>query len=806
LDLTKSGPTRRLGIALVAVVAAGVLPILSPGARVDGTNQTGGAPSSTTHCPASTPTAYGAPAWTLCDIGEQGFTSPVGGTIDGEKVVVVGSLSGWLYVVNAKTGAELPGWPQPANLVGSTHTAIDSSPAIAYLDGPNRQPSIVVGLGSLYDRAQNGGVMAWNANGSVRFRFVTKKTFAEWRGYPNDYSDAVFATPAIGDVTGSGQQDIVFGSFDHYVYALGPSGRVLPGFPINRADTIWSSPALADVSHTGVMDIIEGGDATGWQGPSGGPRCYNGWISDYRYLFGAPRLVWERCVGETVWSSPAVTTFGTTPVVVAGTSWFYGPGRTVLPAEQQIYAWNAATGATMPGWPVTVHNPKGGPAAATFGSPAVGPLVDGGGNAVVESSCAHCTSGPSLVTAWTQTGHQLWQTEVSPGSQLIASPSIVDVAGSATNDVLIGNAAGLFVLNALTGQKVESTGLQPINSSCNVEGTPVTMAVPGSATGYMMFTNCGFKGPGVPVNTYLRGYAVPAPPADSHKASGISTALPWPMFRANPQRTGVPDPNGVTAARCSRPRRPNGYRVVAAGGAVYGFGASARCGDLSQQIVPGRVAGVASTPDGGGYWLALQDGAVYAFGDAKSYGDLRDADVGGRAPNAAPGAPITSISSTPDGKGYYLLAGDGSVYTFGDARFAGSEGGWQANGVPIAIATDDATGGYWIVTTTGHVYNFDARFLGSKTTGHRSPIVGIGAQPSGTGYWLVTQSGYVYGFGTAPLRGQEPGVKTVGITVPVSGRGYYLLDAAGRVRNFWHAAPFHSPALSADPVVGISAP
>jgi hypothetical protein len=35
---------------------------------------------------------------------------------------------------------------------------------------------------------------------------------------------------------------------------------------------------------------------------------------------------------------------------------------------------------------------------------------------------------------------------------------------------------------------------------------------------------------------------------------------------------------------------------------------------------------------------------------------------------------VVAIAGTPDDGGYYLFAGDGGVFTFGDARFAGSAG------------------------------------------------------------------------------------------------------------------------------------
>jgi hypothetical protein len=72
------------------------------------------------------------------------------------------------------------------------------------------------------------------------------------------------------------------------------------------------------------------------------------------------------------------------------------------------------------------------------------------------------------------------------------------------------------------------------------------------------------------------------------------------------------------------------------------------------------------TPDGKGYWLVASDGGIFTFGDARFYGS-----TGGLRLNQ----PIVGMDSTPDGDGYTLAASDGGIFTFGDARFYGSLGG-----------------------------------------------------------------------------------------------------------------------------------
>jgi hypothetical protein len=94
---------------------------------------------------------------------------------------------------------------------------------------------------------------------------------------------------------------------------------------------------------------------------------------------------------------------------------------------------------------------------------------------------------------------------------------------------------------------------------------------------------------------------------------------------------------------------------------------------------------MAATPDGGGYWLVASDGGIFTFGDAGFFGS-----TGGRHLNQ----PVVGMAATPDGGGYWLVASDGGIFTFGDAGFFGSDGG-APHGAPAVGMAADASG-YWI--------------------------------------------------------------------------------------------------------------
>ena len=88
---------------------------------------------------------------------------------------------------------------------------------------------------------------------------------------------------------------------------------------------------------------------------------------------------------------------------------------------------------------------------------------------------------------------------------------------------------------------------------------------------------------------------------------------------------------------------------------------------------------------------------------------------------------ISGVTSTTAGKGYWLLAGDGGVFSFGDAAFFGSTGAMRLNSPVVGMARTPTGAGYWLVAADGGIFTFgDAVFLGS--TGDirlNKPIVGI---------------------------------------------------------------------------------
>ena len=231
-----------------------------------------------------------------------------------------------------------------------------------------------------------------------------------------------------------------------------------------------------------------------------------------------------------------------------------------------------------------------------------------------------------------------------------------------------------------------------------------------------------------------------------------------------------------------------GYYLAGADGGVFNFGSAPYHGSTYSYGITGLggskplnapIVGMASTPHGNGYWLVAADGGVFNFGSAKFYGSTYTYGITGLHGNHPLNAPIVAIVPTPDGKGYWMVAKDGGVFDFGDAKFYGSTYTYGITGLhgskplaaPIvgAAATPNG-GGYYLVAKDGGVFDFgNAKFDGSTyTKGYTglhgsnplpSPVASIAPNPTGNGYWAITQGGNVFAFGGAT---SLPAISTTG--------------------------------------------
>ncbi len=692
-------------------------------------------------------------AWTVNLSGWDRSSSPTVADVngDGTPEIIVGHQDGWLRVLDARTGQNIAHWPQPAG------AAIDSTAAVGDLD-KNGHKEIVVGVGSTWVPNQQGGVVVFNADGSVRCRYRTADYGNIWAntGGPDGYADAVFSSPAIGDVDGDGFPDIVFGAFDLHIHAIDRNCHSI--FSYNVEDSVWSSPALRDIDGDGRMEIFIGGDQT-----AGGAIDWEG--GEFRALKWTPGGVvelWKRQIHDTIWSSPAIGDIdgdGRLEVVVGG-------GFMLNNIDgHKIWAWHADDGSPVPGWPVLTGG-------STMPSPALGDVTGDGIPEVAASS------SDGFVHVYRGNGQQLWQRQLEFNGALhngpANSPIIADMNGDGHNDVGAGNDFGFFVMDGRNGNIIGRVNQWLAHESAGAVGNF------GSA-GWKLVV-AGFNTPGH--STTIQAFNMPAP----------GVVPPWPMFRRDPAHLAGPvGKNLLPPGYCRRSANPAshpvnassaGYWVVGADGAVYALKGAPYYGNALGRV-HGLTVGIAATHTGGGYYLLDSAGSIFPFGDARSYGSMA-----GHVLNA----PIIALAPTPSGHGYWLLGRDGGVFSFGDARFFGSMGGRVLNAPIISMAATSTGNGYWLLGADGGVFSFgDARFHGS-TGGMRlaAPVISMATAPSGAGYWLIARDGGVFSFNVA-FYGSVPGIGLcyppagVQIRPTMTGAGYFVLASNGEVFAFGDA-------------------
>jgi lamin tail-like protein/uncharacterized protein DUF1524 len=205
-------------------------------------------------------------------------------------------------------------------------------------------------------------------------------------------------------------------------------------------------------------------------------------------------------------------------------------------------------------------------------------------------------------------------------------------------------------------------------------------------------------------------------------------------------------------------------------------------------------------PGPSGYWLVASDGGVFSFGQATWRGSAGTLRLN---------SPIVGMAATRSANGYWLVAADGGIFAYGDAVFYGSTGDKRLNSPIVGMATSPSGQGYWLVAADGGIFAYgDAGFFGS--TGDKrlnSPIVGLATTPSSKGYWLVGADGGVFAFGDVGFHGSAGGATLrspiVGMTAIL--KGYWLVAADGGVFAYGEAAFLGSGAdATQDPVVGMA--
>ncbi|MDQ1479558.1 MAG: hypothetical protein QOI44_419, partial [Actinomycetota bacterium] len=263
---------------------------------------------------------------------------------------------------------------------------------------------------------------------------------------------------------------------------------------------------------------------------------------------------------------------------------------------------------------------------------------------------------------------------------------------------------------------------------------------------------------------------------------GDSNASAAASARTLPTTPPVPP---TLPCRASRPSQLLPFGV----GNVYAVGGNGRLSHAPAYASGGAsltqpVIRAVATASGHGSWSLAGDGGVFTAGDAPFAGGLAQ---------RALAAPVADIAGTPCGDGYDVLDTDGRVFSFGAARRYGSTSGTKLNQPMTGLALTCSGRGYYMTAADGGVFTFGAaRFHGSLARlPLASPIFAIITDCANSGYWLLARDGGVFTFGTlgyygslGASRGHAP---IVALLPSPTFRGYTLVAADGRTYRFGDA-------------------
>ena len=339
----------------------------------------------------------------------------------------------------------------------------------------------------------------------------------------------------------------------------------------------------------------------------------------------------------------------------------------------------------------------------------------------------------------------------SPSPQVTSvSPSSGSTAGGAA--VTIG---GSFV----TGVETVDVGGVSVPFTPDIPDGTVSAVVPAHAAGAVDITVTTPGGTSGTSGADEFSYNAPVPPATSAVSAG------------------------------------HGYWLVGTDGGIFTFGSAQFYGSTGSLKLQRPVVGIVPTSDRGGYWLDASDGGVFAFGDSGFHGSIPGLGLhpaGSGLPNSLD-APIVGMVPSADGSGYFMVASDGGVFAFGDARFAGScPGIGGCSGAAVAVMPDASGNGYWLVTKSGHIYTFgDAPYFGAPGP-ESTPVTSAVRTPDGQGYWILFGNGAVANYGDAGALGSPAGQfgglnPAFAIFATADGGGYWVASAVGAVDNFGDA-------------------
>lgn len=449
--------------------------------------------------------------------------------------IVAAGLDGIVYVIDGATRAVIWQRQMADYIPGYTTTRIKSGLAVADLNRDGRL-ELVVATGDDPNYHQVGAVLVFTyVGGSARFSLAPgwpRLAFDEQGAVPNpSYPDGVpdgfEATPALGDLDGDGDLEIVIIGSDRRLHAWHHDGSYVQGWPIGRERSIWrggaSSPALADIDKDGLPEIIVGTYSYTI------PGCPNPYV--FLALNGDGSLVpgFPVYTTQNISSSPAIGDIngdGWLDIVV-GTGGYSESCPLIgsFPDGRKVYAWDHR-GQPLPGWPIrTVGNMGGSPALADLNNDGKPEVVIGCGldSELVNPECR-------LLYAWHGNGASVAGFPVNPANRALPfTPIVADIDGDSQVEIMVVGLGSTGI--TLVERNGQVSPDKSRNTASALYTTPVVADIDGDG---LLETIIGGGNQAGRATIHIWQETGPA--------CGM---LAWPMFQRNIARTGLYTPSFI---------------------------------------------------------------------------------------------------------------------------------------------------------------------------------------------------------------------------------------------------------------------
>ncbi|MGH9081733.1 MAG: PQQ-binding-like beta-propeller repeat protein [Acidimicrobiales bacterium] len=579
------------------------------------------------------------------------------GTLQGRTGVAAGSLGQEVYALDASSGAALPGWPYP-----TTDSAF-STPALADLYGTGKTDVVeggdqTGGFGYGQQFATGGHLRILNDRGGLVCHHDTNQT--------------VDSSPAVGPVLAGGAAGIVTGT-GAFFSGASDSDRLL-AFD-DHCNQVWStqldgdtlaSPALADVTGTGQLDAVE---------VTSKGKTTPGTVYVVDAATGSVEWSVPTTAGVVGLASPVtadLTGQGYQDLLVPTVSGMdVVDGRTRQVVE--VLAGSTPKGGVHGAGTIGFQNSA---LVTKDANGTIGITVAGYGGTGDNGYIEHFVVTPTPTGSATPVGTGSWpqfhdNRQLTGAVGTLAGTAQCDIpAAAAGGYAMVGSDGGIFSFDRpFCGSTGGSTLNAPIVGMATAPGTGGywLVAADGGVFAYGAARFYGSMG-GQPLNQPIVGMAA-TPEGKGYwlvASDGGIFAFGDAAFYGSMGGRPLNEPIvGIAASIDGR-----GYRMVAADGGIFAFGPSSQFfGSMGGRPLNEPIVGMADDVATGGYWLVASDGGMFAFNAPF------DGSMGGRPLNE----PIVGMSPTSSGQGYHLVASDGGIFSFGDAQFLGSMGGRPLN-------------------------------------------------------------------------------------------------------------------------------